>query len=82
MNRQLLIILGAVALFGTAIFLFTMRHHHSKPSNEVLQQFKEWQVKYNKKYDDNSASYRLQVFASNLAKIQKSTGKTYTLGEN
>jgi C1A family cysteine protease len=80
MNKQLLIILAAVALFGTAIFLFVSRHH--KHSDEVLKKFNDFKWKYNKKYDSKTESYRLKVFAENLKKIQHHHGKTYTLGEN
>jgi len=53
-------------------------------SNRVVQEFKKWQKTYNKSFSDPEfETYRLNVFAQNLKKIESHPEEaTYKLGQN
>jgi len=85
MNKQLLILLGAIALFSTAIFVFKMRV--PKPtfglSQDVIDSYKAYKAKYGINFSDpDYEAYRINVYAQNLKKIESHQGGSYTLGVN
>jgi len=75
MNKLLILVIVALAIFGANLFLHTKPQQKFLSESNFIAKYYEWKEKYQRNYNAEEDIYRIAIYISNYELIQSENAR-------